>query len=137
MVRGKLQRILYVEDEEDIRLIAQMALRELGGFDVFLCSSGKEAFEKVDEIRPQMILLDVMMPEMDGLAVFERLKEMNLPGDPPIVFVTAKIQSNDLKEYLQKGAAAIIKKPFDPTKLADQVRRVWEGGEFPLTLFDQ
>ena len=123
---GKLERILYVEDERDIQIIAEMALSALGGFEVFLCASGREALEKVVGFNPQMILLDVMMPEMDGLVVFEKLKELDACRDTPIVFMTAKVQREEIKEYLQKGAAGIIQKPFDPIGLSEQVRKIWD-----------
>ncbi|MEQ9364474.1 MAG: response regulator [Leptospirales bacterium] len=126
MARKTLRRILYVEDEQDIQEIARMSLETVGGFTVKTCGSGQEAIDSAPKFKPDMILLDVMMPGMDGVTTMAKLRENPALADTPIVFVTARVQSHDIREYLGKGAAAVITKPFDPMQLPDEVRGVWE-----------
>jgi CheY-like chemotaxis protein len=120
-----LKKILYVEDEPDIRLIAVMALESLGGFTLESCETGREAVAKATEFSPDLLLLDVMMPGMDGPTTLLALR--NLPGlaDTPAVFMTAKVQSQEIDEYLELGAVDVIAKPFDPMTLAARIEDIW------------
>ena len=122
---GTLRKILYVEDEADIQKIAKLALETVGGFEVLICGSGGEAVEKAPEFRPDMILLDVMMPGMDGPDTLEALHR--LPGieGTPAVFLTAKAMPFEVERYKKMGALDVIPKPFDPMTLADQVKEIW------------
>jgi CheY-like chemotaxis protein len=120
-----LERVSYVEDEPDIRSVAEFALTQLGGFTVDLCDSGQQALEKTPVFAPDMILLDVMMPGMDGIETFQRLKEIPALEDTPVVFITAKAMPHEVKRYLSMGAADVIAKPFDPISLPDQLREIW------------
>lgn len=120
-----LQKILYVEDEPDIQAIAEMSLQVVGGFDVALCSSGDEALEKAEGIAPDLILLDVMMPGMDGPTTLKKLREIEALNDVPIVFMTAKAMTAEIAELKELGAVDVIPKPFDPMSLPDQVRAIW------------
>jgi len=120
-----LQKILYVEDEPDIQAIAEMSLQVVGGFDVALCSSGDEALEKAEGIAPDLILLDVMMPGMDGPTTLMKLREIEALNDVPIVFMTAKAMTAEIAELKELGAVDVIPKPFDPMSLPDQVRAIW------------
>lgn len=126
MGAGELSRILYVEDDPDIQHIAQLALEIVGGFTVEICSSGQEALDKAAAFSPQMILIDVMMPAMDGPTTLLRLREHPATVDTPAVFLTAKAQPGEVAEYLANGAIDVIAKPFDPMTLADQIREIWE-----------
>ncbi len=122
----QLDRILYVEDDADIREVASMALEVVGGFKVLPCASGAEALQKVHDFAPQLIVLDVMMPEMDGPATLKCLQ-----GDPrtsaiPVIFMTAKVQPNEIAEFLSLGARDVVAKPFDPMTLSDSLRRIWK-----------
>jgi two-component system OmpR family response regulator len=101
-------------------------LRELGGFAVELCESGQQAIDKAPAFKPDLILLDVMMPGMDGIETFELLKEIPEIEATPIVFMTAKAMQDEVKRYLSIGAAAVIPKPFDPLTLPDQLREIWD-----------
>ena len=121
-----LQNILYVEDEPDIQAVAQVALEMVGGFTLKVCSSGQEALETVKSFVPDLILLDVMMPGMDGPTTMRELKKLPDLANIPMVFMTAKVQPKEVSEYLALGARGVIAKPFDPMKLADEVRAVWE-----------
>ncbi|MHA7880281.1 MAG: response regulator [Saccharospirillum sp.] len=122
-----LNRILYVEDDPDIRAVGELALAQVGGFTVALCSSGREALDTVHDFQPDLILLDVMMPGMDGIETFQALRESASLDTVPVVFMTAKVQSADLERYRQLGITEIISKPFDPMSLSDQVRQIWQG----------
>jgi len=119
-----MNKILYVEDEQDIQTIAQMALEMVGGFDVMICSSGMEALQAVGEFAPDIILLDVMMPGMDGVQTYRALRQLPECMTTPIVFMTAKVQSSEVQAYLDLGAVAVIPKPFDPMTLADDVQAI-------------
>ena len=124
---NQLQRILYVEDEPDIQAVARMVLETVGGFEVKICASGEAALREAVAFDPQMILLDVMMPGMDGPGTLKALRGLPELVDIPVAFMTAKVQSNEVAHYLALGALDVIPKPFDPIALAGQVRRIWEG----------
>ena len=122
---GDLQRITYVEDEPDIRTVAQIALETVGGFTLDVCASSHEALEKAPGFKPDLVLLDVMMPEMDGTETFRQLRLMPALAETPIVFMTAKAQAHEIDAYKAMGAAGVITKPFDPMTLVDDVRAIW------------
>ena len=122
----KLEKVLCVEDEEDIRKIEVIALEGLGGLKVRACSSGAEAIQEAPGFAPQIILLDVMMPGMDGPTTLKSLRTIAGLEETPVVFVTAKVQPDEMKYYLELGAVAVISKPFDPTTLAPQLRAIWD-----------
>ncbi len=122
-----LQRILYVEDEEDIQSIAAISLCDVGGFDVCICSSGEEALQRAEAYKPDLIILDVMMPKMDGPTTLQHLRAIPALANTPVIFMTAKIQSSELENYKQLGALGTIAKPFDPMLLAQQVDGFWQA----------
>ncbi|MGH6983327.1 MAG: response regulator [Stellaceae bacterium] len=126
MTKPALQRVLYVDDEPDIREIAGMALKLDGTLSVRSCDSGKQALEQASQFRPDIILLDVMMPGMDGPSTLQALKQIPDLAAVPIVFVTAKAQRQEVERFLALGAVSVISKPFDPMTLADQVRAIWQ-----------
>ncbi|HJV27490.1 MAG TPA: response regulator [Aromatoleum sp.] len=125
MSMKNLKKILYVEDEPDIRLIAVMALETLGGFTLESCESGREAVAKAPEFSPDLLLLDVMMPGMDGPTTLLALRDLPGLADTPAVFMTAKVQSQEIDEYLELGAVDVIAKPFDPMTLAARIEDIW------------
>jgi two-component system, OmpR family, response regulator len=122
-----LQRILYVEDEADIQAVAKLALEMVGGFTVKICSSGEEAMKEAAAFAPQMILLDVMMPGMDGPTTLAALRTLPSLAAVPVAFMTAKVQPQEVAHYISLGALDVIAKPFDPMTLADKVRAIWKG----------
>lgn len=122
-----LNRILYVEDDLDIQEVAGMALEEIGGFSVKICTSGLEALDAAPEFMPDFILLDVMMPGMDGPSTLLALRELDGFKDIPVVFMTAKVMDSEVKRYMDMGAVDVIAKPFDPMTLSDQIREIWRG----------
>ncbi len=119
-------KILYAEDEEDIRVIAKIALEDIGGFTVEYCDNGKAVLDKIASFKPDLLLLDVMMPEMDGPTLLKKLREQPSFSNIPAIFMTAKIQPNEILHYQEMGVLDIIAKPFDPMKLAEMVRAAWE-----------
>ena len=120
-----LNRVLFVEDDPDIRTVARISLERVGGFTVLGCSSGTEALERVREFGPDLILLDVMMPGMDGLETLEALRLLPGAREVPVVFMTAKAQAEEVVHYREAGAADVISKPFDPMALPATVREIW------------
>ncbi len=123
---AELNKVLYVEDEPDIQAIARLALESVGGFEVFICSSGIEALEKAPGINPDMILLDVMMPGLDGPETLKKMREIDVLKDTPVVFLTAKAMASEVDRFLEAGALQVIAKPFDPMTLSDQLREIWK-----------
>jgi CheY-like chemotaxis protein len=124
---GDLQKVMLVEDEADIREVAKIALEMVGGLEVEVCSSGEEALHKAPAFAPDLILLDVMMPGIDGPTTLQRLRERPGLESTPVVFMTAKVMQAELDEYRSLGAADVIPKPFDPMTLADRLKDVWGG----------
>ncbi len=125
MSDSTLSRILFVEDDPDIQTVARMALEAVGGFRVMPCSSGAEALERVVAFAPDLILLDVMMPGMDGLATLEALRRLPEAAAIPVIFMTAKVQAQEVARYREVGAVEVIAKPFDPMTLPATVRAIW------------
>lgn len=114
-------RVLLADDEPDIQLIARLALKR-AGFEVTAVGNGAEVLAKVGEVKPDAILLDWMMPEMDGFETCARLKANPETKDIPVVFVTAKAQESEIDRGLKLGAAGYITKPFDALSLGTQVK---------------
>lgn len=121
----RLQRITCVEDDPDIRAISEIALAEIGGFDLDLCPSGADAIARTPRFRPDLILLDVMMPGMDGVETYRSLRRFPAIAATPVVFMTARTLRHEVASYRALGAAGVISKPFDPVTLADEVRAIW------------
>lgn len=125
MSDDQLQRILYVEDEDDIRAVAELALVNVAGFELCTCASGEEALAVAETFAPDLLLLDVMMPDMDGPATLRALREIPALADTPAIFMTAKVQPDEVNRYLELGAVDVIAKPFDPMSLGDQLNNAW------------
>jgi two-component system OmpR family response regulator len=120
-----LTRILYVEDEPDIRMVAQMALEAVGGFTVIACASGQEALNAAPGAGADLLLLDVMMPGMDGPSTLKGQRELPATANTPVIFMTAKVQAAEVAVYKGLGALEVIPKPFDPMELSAQIQRIW------------
>lgn len=117
-----LPRIMYVEDEADIRQVAEFALED--DFELLFCASGEEALEKALAFQPELILLDVMMPGMDGPTTLAHLRKLPALNETPAVFLTAKVQPNEVEGYKKLGAIEVIAKPFDATKLSEKLKKI-------------
>ncbi|MDG3441851.1 response regulator [Nitrospirillum amazonense] len=122
-----LNRILYVDDEPDIRAIVELSLRHVGGFDVQMAESGARALEILDGWTPQLILLDAMMPGMDGPATLAAIRQRPALAGVPIAFMTAKVQPSEVARFKELGAVGVVAKPFDPMSLPNTVRELWGG----------
>lgn len=121
-----LQKVLCVEDDPDIREIIQLALVDVGGLTVIACESGQRALVEVDHFEPQLIVLDVMMPGMDGPETLNALREQgSVSESTALAFMTAKVHPEELERYRELGVVNVIPKPFDPMTLADQLRAIW------------
>lgn len=115
------KKILMIDDEADIQTIARIGLTLMGGWQVLTASSGQEGIAQAKKNRPDAILLDVMMPDMDGIATLSALKADAETQFIPIIFLTAKSKASDRKKFYEIGAQGVINKPFDPTTLASQI----------------
>lgn len=123
----QLKRILHVEDVPSIQVITRIALEKLGGFEVLSCPTGQAALEQVEAFAPQLILLDVMLPQMDGIELLRQLAERIDLSEVPVVFLTGNLQLDNRDELQRLGMRAVLGKPFDPLQLANQLREIWEG----------
>ena len=121
-------KVLIVDDEADIRKVASLALSRLGGMEVVEASSGPDGIAAASSRQPDAILLDVMMPGMDGPAVLARLKADPKTASIPVVFLTAKAMTSEHARLRDLGAAGVLTKPFDPVSLAGQIRAILAGG---------
>jgi len=115
------KHILIIDDEADIRESTQMCLEIIGEWDVSVASSGYEGLIKASEEKPDIILLDVMMPGMDGLATLKKLRENSQTAQIPIILLTAKARSSEQRQFRQLDIVAVITKPYDPYSLSDQI----------------
>ena len=118
--------ILCIDDEDDILEVVRMCLSFDGGFSISTCKSGAEALDFLDQVRPDLILLDVMMPKMDGPATFEAIKTIKAAENIPVIFMTARVQSSEVDAYLKLGAIGVVPKPFDPVTLASEIRKAFD-----------
>lgn len=125
-MKRQVERITVVEDDPDIRAVVQLALEQVGGFTLNLCESGPEAINTAPGFGPDVVLLDVMMPGMDGIQTFDALRKNPSMHDALFVFVTAKVQRHEIEEFMAIGIDDVIPKPFNAVTLADEVRSIWE-----------
>jgi len=122
-----LQKILLADDEPDILEISRIALETVGGFEVSVCLSGKTLLERLPEFRPDLVIVDVLMPDMTGPEVFEEIRRRPEYDEVPVIYLTGVIQEEELEDLRETGVADIILKPFDPMTLADRINGVWKG----------
>jgi CheY-like chemotaxis protein len=113
--------ILIIDDEDDIREVGQLALEVSSDWRVLAAASGAQGLEQARSERPDAILLDVMMPGMDGPTTLAHLREDAATRQIPVIFLTAKVRTSDRESLTSLGAVAVLAKPFDPVSLADQV----------------
>jgi CheY-like chemotaxis protein len=120
-----LNKITYVDDEPDLRTVFCAILQKIGGIEVQACDCGREALECAPAFAPDLIVLDVMMPGMDGPAVFEKLQQLPELCDTPVIFMTAKAQAAEIAALIELGAVAVITKPFRTLSLPAQIESIW------------
>src|SRR5579863_9666918 len=114
-------RILIIDDEDDIREVAALSLETVAGWDVAVASSGAQGLVRAAEYNPDAILLDVMMPGMDGPSTFRELRKNPITAKIPVLFLTAKVQATDRRRFADLGIHAVLVKPFDPLTLSTQI----------------
>jgi CheY-like chemotaxis protein len=127
MSQGRLRAVLYVDDEPDIREIVELALGLVEGLNVEVCESGERALQRLPDITPDLVLLDVMMPGTDGPTTLQRMRADPRFANIPVVFVTAKAMPAEVARFRELGAVAVIAKPFDPLQFGQQIVAIWEG----------
>jgi len=120
------QSVLYVDDDADICSVVQATLRLVPGLQVQTADSGKRAIDLAHEFRPDLVLMDVMMPGLDGPSTLKRMRETILLADIPVVFMTAKVLPAEISQFLQLGAIGVIVKPFDPLNLYSELLALWD-----------
>ncbi|MCB1379404.1 MAG: response regulator [Alphaproteobacteria bacterium] len=123
----ELKRILHADDDPDIREIVQMSLDFFGDFELLQFPDGASAFEAFAQFKPQLLLLDYMMPGMTGPELWQKISQESGYERIPAIFLTAKAESSVSEVLMLKGAAAVILKPFSPDTLAEQITSVWES----------
>lgn len=122
-----IEKVLIVDDDPAIRRVAEISLSRVGKWKVLAADSGQKALEVVDEYKPDVILLDVMMPGLDGAATFKMLQEQKGSETVPVIFMTAKVQKHEVARYCELGAVGVITKPFDPLKLPGDIIKILSG----------
>ncbi len=120
-----LEKILLAEGDPDVQEITTFALRSSGPYTVEVCCTGRELLERIDEIDPQLILLDVMMPGMDGITTLKELRKIPRYIEIPVIFFSARDEAEDIAKYVNSGVSNVIPKPFDPLLLSDIIEDVW------------
>ena len=122
-----ITKIMIVDDDEDIRLVTELAARRIGNWDVVVAATGEEALVQARSEQPDVILLDVMMPDIDGPTTLAMLREEPDTAEIPVIFLTAKAQKQEVERYLALGATGVILKPFNVMTFADEIRCIVEG----------
>ncbi|MDD3594409.1 MAG: response regulator [Candidatus Gastranaerophilales bacterium] len=122
----ELKKILYAEDEIDIQVIVDAIVKSMSSYEIMFCNNGQEVLDIVEEYNPDLILLDIMMPEVDGLTAFQELQKSEKTKNIPVVFITAKAQVHEVQSFLKTGVIGIITKPFDPMQLCSNINAIWE-----------
>lgn len=117
------KRVLIIDDEDDIRSVAQVSLEVVGGWDVLTARSGAEGLATAATERPDAVLLDFMMPDMDGPTTFQAMRDGEATRDIPVIMLTAKVQAADRRLLAELGVQGVIAKPFDPMQLSRDVAK--------------
>ena len=123
----ELNGIICVDDNLDILTITKFMLEAMGGFSVMTRESAQEALEKVDTFDPDLFVLDVMMPEIDGPTLFQKLRDLPKWESTPIMFMTAKCQDHEVAKLMELGLIGVIPKPFDPVELPTLLMQIWDA----------
>lgn len=123
----ELRKILFIDDDADIHLILTMSLSDLANVEVRSAMSGEEGVKVAMEFQPDLIILDVMMPGMDGIATLQVIKLVPSLAKTPVVFLTAKAQRSEIESYLKYGIIDVISKPFNPITISEQVQTIWQN----------
>lgn len=122
---AELKKIMYAEDDEDIRTIVKLCIDNFSDCEIEFAENGKILLEKVKDYNPDLILLDVMMPEMDGITTLKKIKEDDSISNTPVILMSAKVRETEMVEYKNLDIIGIISKPFDPTLIFSQISSLW------------
>jgi len=125
MLVTPLRRILVVEDDADIRNPIKISLERVDGFVIKICADGREALNQASSFLPDLILLDVRMPQWNGPTVFKVFRKLEQTAKTPIIFLTAEVQPKELSTYTELGALGVIAKPFNPRTLGATIQNLW------------
>lgn len=125
----KLKKIIYIDDQVDILLVAEYALSQIGEYEVLMCEGGVEALAKIEKFNPDLIILDVMMPEIDGPQTLSKIREIELFKTTPVIFITAKIFPVEVIELksCDPGVIGVIPKPFNPVLISKTIQSSWDS----------
>lgn len=129
MQTGSLNRILYVEDDLDIQKIVNMSLEDIGGYKLKICSSGKEALDSAKSFKPDLFLLDVMMPKMDGPTLLKEFRKIKEFEKTPAIFISAITHGEELIGFRQLGVLGIIRKPFDVIAISETINVLFQSNQ--------
>lgn len=132
MFERKLKRIMYVEDDPAVQQVVSFCLIDIGGYELQICSSGKEALEEAKEFNPELFLLDIRLPEMSGPEILEKLRETDRFKNIPVIFISAGDIGHETIKYSELGVLGIIKKPFDPISICDTINALYQNNEICL-----
>lgn len=121
-----LKKILYAEDERDVQTIVEISVWSTSNYEIKICDNGKLLLDCVEEYNPDLILLDVMMPEMDGITTLKNLQANKKTKNIPVIFITAKAQAHEVSFFNAKEVIGVITKPFDPMQLCSNIKEIWD-----------
>lgn len=124
-----LKNILVIDDDEEMQEAARLGLEMLGGFEVHTCGDGEEGIRMAASLQPDLLLLDSVMPGMDGPSMLRQMREREELSEIPVIFVTSMSHDRERREFETMGALGVIEKPFDPKGLPDRVRSIWKARE--------
>ena len=127
MPAQSLNRVFYVEDDEDVQRIVRLSLEKIGKLTVEVVSDPMVAIDRMIAFKPDLAMLDWMMPGMDGPALLRKMREVPQTQAIPVVFITAKASQRELEELKKLGAVGTISKPFNPKDLPEQLRTIWRA----------
>lgn len=122
----ELKKILYAEDERDVQTIVEISIWSMSNYTIKICDNGKILLDCVEDYNPDLILLDVMMPEMEGVTTLKNLQSNEKTKDIPVVFITAKAQTQEVESFNASGVIGVITKPFDPMSLCSTIKELWD-----------
>jgi len=123
----ELQRILLADDEPDILEISRIALETVGGYEVVVCESGARFLELLEDFNPDLVIIDALMPDMNGLEVLAAMRQVGGFEETPAVFLTGLVLERDLRDLRQSGAVDVVTKPFDPMTLPQRIQSIWKA----------
>lgn len=125
-MKKELKKVLLIDDDEDLHVLMEICLRDLPHLKLHSAYSGEEGIQTAMEFEPDIILLDVLMPQMDGIGTLEAIKLIPTISHIPVIFLTARAQKDEIESYLKKGVFDVIVKPFDPNTLSSDLLAIWK-----------